>query len=1021
MEKIEIFQILGIEATKDERAIKNAYREKLAVTNPEDNPEGFKRLRTAYEEACRLAKEPDEESEEESIDDTPSGEWVAKAAEIYANIKRRQDLTQWKELFADDIFLSLEEEENCRFKLLAFMMSHYRFPTRVWKLLDEKLNLVKDRGGLREHFPGDFIHYIAVKCERGEEIEFELFEGEPTAEYDLFIQYYEQCYRALNTDELENAAGFLDCADKLGIFHPALEICRAEMLEKQGKLQDAMELLKNLKNKYPKDLVVSYNCAELFWRNNKKEEAARIFEALKADNDTHYMANVRLTEWYYEQNRCREAKKCAERVLPLGSDNEFLELLRKVNDVLEQDLEEQYFQNESWEAGLELGWCYLQDGKITRGIRLAKNIKEQIPADRQAEYKGLLCKLYVEGAEYEASLAMSKEWEVALQEKLARDETEEEINKDNDRLRQVHMIRMQCYRSLGFRDNAQFVKAIEEAESLEDGSTKDISVLLEKAYIYLEMEEYEKCLEICRKLVEEYQIYAALATSAEAYRRQWNAGGVVQSARQCINHFPDYIRGYELAAKVYLDLERKEDLLSILEEAEKNGIKSVILDAYRYQMDKEIPSTEELDQKISEFRKEYFSAVEKGDLTAYERGLPIITEYLYWYPGPYMLVERGLFHRAAKHYQEAIEDFEKALADKPNQQYALYGLSFVYKYLGDYEKAMIYIKRAICYRDEDLSYVVFADMSNLYSLMGAYEEALDAYEEFQKHDNYTNRYHMNKYAMCLARCGETDKAIEMLKKAHAEYPMAYYDEAVNIYQVTGNGDKAYELLKEWNHKILNANKMLSSDNYANYYSRSAWQELMFGSAKKAMEFFRKELNSKKHADVTSTLCDMIFAAILCGEDEEGKLYAAKLRELRAKSKNDSHDDYFEREKGRLNMNFVADYYYLSDEELEQLLETEKKCEICHFCTYYLCKEIEAVRILFMLRKGKAEVAMERLAKNLEQQPLDEYMIAIRHVGTEHVKKVAQRAQVKPVEQTEQKTEREEGFLTRLIGRLGKKK
>lgn len=42
MEQIEIFQVLGIEPTKDERAIKNAYREKLAVTNPEDNPEGLR-------------------------------------------------------------------------------------------------------------------------------------------------------------------------------------------------------------------------------------------------------------------------------------------------------------------------------------------------------------------------------------------------------------------------------------------------------------------------------------------------------------------------------------------------------------------------------------------------------------------------------------------------------------------------------------------------------------------------------------------------------------------------------------------------------------------------------------------------------------------------------------------------------------------------------------------------------------------------------------------------------------------
>ena len=66
MEPIEVFQILEIEQTKDERALKNAYRDKLTVTNPEDDPEGFKRLRMAYEEACRYAGTPDAEENEEA-------------------------------------------------------------------------------------------------------------------------------------------------------------------------------------------------------------------------------------------------------------------------------------------------------------------------------------------------------------------------------------------------------------------------------------------------------------------------------------------------------------------------------------------------------------------------------------------------------------------------------------------------------------------------------------------------------------------------------------------------------------------------------------------------------------------------------------------------------------------------------------------------------------------------------------------------------------------------------------------
>ena len=43
--------LLGIAPTQDKQAITAAYRVQLAYTNPEDKPEEFKALRTAYEEA----------------------------------------------------------------------------------------------------------------------------------------------------------------------------------------------------------------------------------------------------------------------------------------------------------------------------------------------------------------------------------------------------------------------------------------------------------------------------------------------------------------------------------------------------------------------------------------------------------------------------------------------------------------------------------------------------------------------------------------------------------------------------------------------------------------------------------------------------------------------------------------------------------------------------------------------------------------------------------------------------------
>ena len=201
MKAEEIFYILGIEKTKDERAIKDAYRSKLVTTNPEDDPEGFKKLRAAYEEACSYARSAEEE-EETQKDETPSGIWAGKAQELYATLSGRRDEDAWKALFEEDVFVSLDANEECRRKLLVFMMNHFQFPDCVWRLIEQNLSITKDSAKLKEEFPADYIDFLVRRSMSSEALDFALFEGAEDADYDTYIRCYNACWDALQEKDL---------------------------------------------------------------------------------------------------------------------------------------------------------------------------------------------------------------------------------------------------------------------------------------------------------------------------------------------------------------------------------------------------------------------------------------------------------------------------------------------------------------------------------------------------------------------------------------------------------------------------------------------------------------------------------------------------------------------------------------------------------------------------------------------------------------------------------------------------
>ena len=130
---MNIWEVLGIQKCKEENIIKQAYYEKLKVTNPEDHPEEFKLLRQALEEAMGYARGNVAGSSDLQT-------FMEKVDEIYQDYGRRIQVDSWAELLED----GLMEEEDMRRQvslcILKYIASHSFVHHEVLCYLNERFD-----------------------------------------------------------------------------------------------------------------------------------------------------------------------------------------------------------------------------------------------------------------------------------------------------------------------------------------------------------------------------------------------------------------------------------------------------------------------------------------------------------------------------------------------------------------------------------------------------------------------------------------------------------------------------------------------------------------------------------------------------------------------------------------------------------------------------------------------------------------------------------------------------------------
>ena len=773
---MKIFKILGIEPTKNEMEIKEAYLNKLSDTNPEDKPEEFMQLRKAYEEAIEYANQEDEEDTNE-IDNTEIGLWMAKVREVYNDFRARNDINAWAELLKDDVCQNIETKTDARDALLEFFMQNYYLPSAVIRFLNEFFNFEEDIDELYESFPAEFIDNIIIDGIKYDEYpSYSLFEIKDGLDYESFLTDFYEMNRTYRERYIEKTYDLLQDLKEYGIYHPEMDKKEAVVLYNLDRLNEAWDIISNIDPKYNEVVEADLLKGMILADKGQNEEAKQYYKTVLEREPSNVMACEGLCIIYKNEGRFAEAR---ELLTVINSEGYEYEEIDRLFDELNQDIINDYenkvrLGQDKFETDklLEIAHTYYIVDRLDEAYNIANSIEVDENTDLMI-YR-LFARIYLDMKKYDEALKYADMWKNGIE-----NASEEKLNNFASKyksMENVYFTKAWIYNQKGENNNA-----LKELNKSLEILPNDVQFLNMKNKILFANQQYEEVLKVCDKIIE------INPEVSEAYMMKIRA-----------------LYKREEATEIYKNLIKK------LEE-EDDGILAFPEELYFY------------------FINEIFNTDEEGDvLDLAQKGL----KYSPKHQG--LLYYKGIELSFREQYNDSKETFEYIAQLYPDNGYSDRKIGDIYNDQGLYEKALEYYNKQIekeydiddyfkrvqvnlellnlddlykdlVYLDKNLK-----DDPRLYEYFGIYYNMIDdakkSYEYFIKakaiFDN-SDEYESSSYlegtlGLVCAKLGMREDAIKYYRENYENTndPSDLLD-IYNQYVMVGDFDKGEEILNEY--------------------------------------------------------------------------------------------------------------------------------------------------------------------------------------------------------------------------------
>lgn len=721
---------LGIEPTEDEGEIKRVYLEMLPFHHPEEDPDGFRQLRMAMEEALKEAQRRKREREAEENSEFCESEmmgrgeiqdFLKRAEEIYSDYERRICPQEWEGILSMPVCQDLESQREAGWAFLGFLMNHFHLPHSCYQAFNKTFGWLEDEDELYAHFPEGFVAYLYDRIQVEDTFRYDILKAPEGTDCDEFCEVFFTLRRAIGEKDRETVEETLKRMDEFGIEHPDLQVLRIRHEAMQrGHEQTAWEMAREL---FARD---GDNSATCYWyvRTSMDYE----------DSDIEAEVLEKIIRTLLERD-----PECAGYWQILG------DFMRRQGD-LSQALA-CYQRSRDY---VEEPWEYMEK----QIADIARELSVQMEEDPDFDDWWQLAHVCWMGERYERVREILKEAEP----------------KEEQRQPWLIMMAGSCHM---LEDYEAAVKYRQQIWDLYEEKPRPLKLYLDLAEDYSLFGDTQRALEIY------HDAEAVFPDEPEICYRQaqimFNTGRQEEGLSFCNKALEQgfHTDSFHLKMEILLDLERFQEVRELAEDVQKQGYEGAQIRYYYARALRGLEENEQAERILKELAEqtgeagvvcqEYAGLCYDMDRT--EEALEWIEKALKQQDTPVRSYMKGRYLHDLKRYQEEEALYREMMEKGLDGYYIYYRMARALESMHRYEAAEAAFQCAV--ERDSTSGMAWDGLGDVLQEQGKWEKAAHAYEEGWKNGNFQA---IRDLCRLMKRTNQNEKAIRYLEEGLKKQP-----------------------------------------------------------------------------------------------------------------------------------------------------------------------------------------------------------------------------------------------------------